>query len=116
MGRTVLVADDSPSIQNKAKGILTGEGLEVVTVSNGVAAIKKLQTIRAALILADVSMPGRDGYAVLTAMDGVSALEVARVALQPCHLPLYLPAPVHLLRQRQHDKQHHDCSHPDNNI
>jgi CheY-like chemotaxis protein len=64
VGRTVLVADDSPSIQNKAKGILTGEGLEVVTVSNGVAAIKKLPTIKPSLVIADVAMPGRDGYEV----------------------------------------------------
>ena len=64
MPLTVLVADDSPTIQNKAKGILTGEGLEVVTVSNGVAAIKKLSQIKPQLILADVAMPGRDGYEV----------------------------------------------------
>lgn len=64
MGRTVLIADDSPSIQNKAKGILTGEGLEVVTVSNGVAAIKKLPSVKPLVVLADVAMPGRDGYEV----------------------------------------------------
>lgn len=64
MTGTVLVADDSPTIQNKAKGILTGEGLEVVTVSNGVAAIKKLPQVKPLLILADVAMPGRDGYEV----------------------------------------------------
>jgi CheY-like chemotaxis protein len=64
VARTVLVADDSPTHQRRASGILTGEGLEVVTVSNGVAAIKKLSTLRPALILADVSMPGRDGYEV----------------------------------------------------
>jgi CheY-like chemotaxis protein len=59
-----LVADGSPSHQRRAQGILTGEGLEVLTVSNGVAAIKKLPTAKAALVLADVSMPGRDGYEV----------------------------------------------------
>ncbi len=64
MARTILVADDSPSIQNKAKGILTGEGVEVVTVSNGVAAIKKLPSLKPLLVIADVSMPGRDGYEV----------------------------------------------------
>jgi CheY-like chemotaxis protein len=64
VARMVLVADDSPTHQRRASGILTGEGLEVVTVSNGVAAIKKLSTLRPALILADVSMPGRDGYEV----------------------------------------------------
>jgi CheY-like chemotaxis protein len=62
--RLVLVADGSPSHQRRAQGILTGEGLEVLTVSNGVAAIKKLPTVKAALVLADVSMPGRDGYEV----------------------------------------------------
>lgn len=64
MARTVLVADDSPTHQRKANGILTGEGLHVVTVSNGVAAIKKLPTVKPMVVLADVSMPGKDGYEV----------------------------------------------------
>ncbi len=64
MARTVLFADDSPTIQKRASGILTGEGLEVVTVSNGIAAIKKLPTVKPQLVLADVSMPGKDGYEV----------------------------------------------------
>jgi CheY-like chemotaxis protein len=64
VARTVLVADDSPTHQRKANGILTGEGLEVVTVSNGVAAIKKLPMVKPLLVLADVSMPGKDGYEV----------------------------------------------------
>jgi CheY-like chemotaxis protein len=64
LARTVLVADDSPTVQKKASGILTGEGLEVVTVSNGVAAIKKLPIVKPLLVLADGSMPGKDGYEV----------------------------------------------------
>lgn len=64
MGRTILVADDSPTIQKKASGILTGEGLDVVTVSNGVAAVKKLPAVNPLVVLADVSMPGKDGYEV----------------------------------------------------
>jgi len=68
--RTILIADDSPTVQKKASGILTGEGMEVVTVSNGVAAIKKLPTVRPMVILADVSMPGRDGYEVCEFVKG----------------------------------------------
>ena len=64
MARVVLVADDSPTIQKKALGILKGEGFEVETVSNGVAAIKRLSVIHPVVVLADVSMPGRDGYEV----------------------------------------------------
>ena len=41
MARIVLVADDSPTIQKRAVGILKGEGFEVETVSNGVAAISR---------------------------------------------------------------------------
>jgi CheY-like chemotaxis protein len=64
VARIVLVADDSPTIQKKALGILKGEGFEVETVSNGVAAIKRLAVLHPVVILADVSMPGRDGYEV----------------------------------------------------
>jgi CheY-like chemotaxis protein len=64
VARTVLIADDSPTIQKKASGILTGEGMEVITVSNGVAAIKKLPSVKPLVVLADVSMPGKDGYEV----------------------------------------------------
>ncbi len=64
MAQTVLVVDDSPTIQNKAKGILMDKGLQVVTMSNGVAAIKKLPQVKPSVILADVSMPGKDGYEV----------------------------------------------------
>jgi len=64
VARTVLVADDSPTIQKKAQGILKGEGYEVETVSNGVAAIKKIPKILPVLVLADVAMPGKDGYEV----------------------------------------------------
>jgi CheY-like chemotaxis protein len=60
----ILLADDSPTIQRRAQGILQGEGFEVETVSNGVAAIKKLPKMQPVLVLADVSMPGKDGYEV----------------------------------------------------
>jgi len=62
--RIVLVADDSPTIQKRALGILKGEGFDVETVSNGVAAIKRLAVLHPVVIIADVSMPGRDGYEV----------------------------------------------------
>ena len=64
MARIVLVADDSPSISRRAVAILKGEGYQVETVPNGVAAIKRLATLLPALVLADVAMPGRDGYEV----------------------------------------------------
>ena len=64
MARLILIADDSPIIQRKAQRILQDAGFEVQTVSNGVAAVKKLPVMQPILVLADVSMPGKDGYEV----------------------------------------------------
>ena len=64
MARLILIADDSPIIQRRAQRILQDEGFEVQTVSNGVAAVKKLPVMQPVLVLADVSMPGKDGYEV----------------------------------------------------
>jgi CheY-like chemotaxis protein len=51
-------------MQKRAQGILQAEGFQVETVSNGVAAIKKLPNLQPVLVLADVSMPGKNGYEV----------------------------------------------------
>ncbi|MGH9431011.1 MAG: response regulator [Terriglobia bacterium] len=64
VSRIVLVADDNMTIQRMAAEMLAEQGLEVVTVANGVAAIKKLAILKPAMVLADVDMPGRDGYEV----------------------------------------------------
>jgi len=58
----VLLADDSTHAQRMGTKILAGEGFEVVTVSNGEAAVKKLTGGGFDLVLADVFMPGRTGY------------------------------------------------------
>src|SRR5208282_4560995 len=83
VARIVLVADDSPTIQKKALGILKGEGFEVETVSNGVAAIKRLAALQPVVILADVSMPGRDGYEVC---------EFVKKSAEHSHVPVLLVA------------------------
>ncbi|MHB8653093.1 MAG: response regulator [Terriglobia bacterium] len=81
MARKILIADDSPTVQKKASGILTGEGIEVVTVSNGVAAIKKLPVVNPMVILADVSMPGKDGYEVCEFVKGSAEFSGVPVVL-----------------------------------
>jgi len=83
VARMVLVADDSPTIQKKALGILKSEGFEVETVSNGVAAIKRLSVIHPVVVLADVSMPGRDGYEVC---------EFIKNSAELSHVPVLLVA------------------------
>jgi CheY-like chemotaxis protein len=60
----ILLADDSTHAQRMGVKILTAEGHEVSTVSNGQAAIHSLEQALPELVIADVFMPGRNGYEV----------------------------------------------------
>jgi CheY-like chemotaxis protein len=60
----ILVADDNSNIQRMVGLALKDQGIEVVAVGNGEAAVKKIVEIRPDLVLADVFMPVRNGYEV----------------------------------------------------
>jgi len=60
----ILLADDSTHAQRMGAKILTAEGHQVSTVSNGQAAIHALEEAVPELVIADVFMPGRNGYEV----------------------------------------------------
>lgn len=62
MRRKILLADDSITIQKVVNLTFSDEGIDVVTVGNGELAINKLPDVRPDIVLADVWMPGRDGY------------------------------------------------------
>jgi CheY-like chemotaxis protein len=60
----ILVADDNSNIQKMVALALKDQGIEVVGVSHGEAAVRKLPDVQPDLILADVFMPVRNGYEV----------------------------------------------------
>jgi len=60
----ILVADDNSNIQKMVGLALKDQGIEVVAVGNGEAAVRKISEIRPDLVLADVFMPVRNGYEV----------------------------------------------------
>jgi CheY-like chemotaxis protein len=62
--RLILLADDSPTIQRLVTQMFTGGDFEVVSVSNGDAAVRKFEEIHPDLVLADIYMPGKNGYEV----------------------------------------------------
>lgn len=64
MGQKVLLADDSITVQKIVKLSLHEEGIEVIAFGNGSQAIAEIENIRPDLIMADVFMPGNDGYEV----------------------------------------------------
>src|ERR1700692_4299221 len=60
----ILVADDNSNIQRMVALALKDQGIDVVAVGNGEAAVRKISEIRPDLVLADVFMPVRNGYEV----------------------------------------------------
>lgn len=77
MARKILLADDSVTAQSMGRRILTDAGYEVVTVSNGSAALKKIAECRPDLIVLDVYMPGYGGLEVCQRLK--EARETARI-------------------------------------
>src|ERR1700756_5681673 len=60
----ILVADDNSNIQKMVGLALKDQGIDVVAVGNGEAAVRKISDIKPDLVLADVFMPVRNGYEV----------------------------------------------------
>jgi CheY-like chemotaxis protein len=61
---TILIADDNSNIQKMVALALKGEGIDVVAVGNGEAAVRKAPDLKPDLVLADIFMPVRNGYEV----------------------------------------------------
>ena len=58
----ILLADDSPHAQRMGERILREEGFEVVSLTDGDAALQRLADVDPDLILADVFLPGKSGF------------------------------------------------------
>jgi CheY-like chemotaxis protein len=62
--RRLLLADDSVTIQKVVNLTFADEGIEVITAGDGNAAIEKLRETEPNLVMADVNMPGLNGYEI----------------------------------------------------
>ncbi len=61
----VLVVEDDPSVRGLLQTLLTAEGYEVSTASDGLAGLVKIASARPALVLLDLMMPDLGGVRVL---------------------------------------------------
>jgi CheY-like chemotaxis protein len=62
--RVIAVVDDSPSVRETIGFILTMEGYEVHTATNGSEALDLVRSLKPPAVLLDVMMPGIDGIEV----------------------------------------------------
>ncbi|WP_373498181.1 sigma-54-dependent transcriptional regulator [Desulfococcus sp.] len=62
---TIMIIDDEPSILKSLSGLLSDEGFEVITASNGYEGLKLIEEKSPDLVLLDIWMPGIDGIETL---------------------------------------------------
>jgi CheY-like chemotaxis protein len=62
---TILIADDEPEVVDLVRMILEWEKYQVLSATDGVETLKKIQADKPDLILLDVRMPKMSGLAVL---------------------------------------------------
>jgi len=80
---TLLLADDSLTIRRVIELTFADAGIRVVTVADGREAIERIQREPPDIVLADIGMPERDGYAVAAFVKQTPAL---------AHIPVVLLA------------------------
>ena len=73
MAHKLLLADDSHTIQRVVELTFASEDIDVVTVGDGAQAIEAIERDEPDIVLADVSMPGKNGYDVASFVRGDSA-------------------------------------------
>ena len=65
MKKRVLVADDKATGRELVRTVLENAGYEVHEASNGAEALRLAREVKPDLIILDLHMPQRDGFAVL---------------------------------------------------
>jgi DNA-binding response OmpR family regulator len=58
----VLLADDSPQALRLAEQILKSQGLEVVSVTDGAIAMRRLSDVKPDVLIIDVYLPTKNGF------------------------------------------------------
>ena len=77
----ILLADDSPHAQRMGERILREEGFEVVSLTDGNAAMLRLADVDPDVILADVFLPGKSGFELCRYVKSESRFKHVRVVL-----------------------------------
>lgn len=58
----ILLADDSPQALRLGERILREQGIEVVSVTDGATALRRLEDVKPDLLITDVFLPTKNGF------------------------------------------------------
>jgi PAS domain S-box-containing protein len=81
LGRTVLVVEDHDDARELVTGVLEGAGARVISASTSEEAIERVAHTRPDLLVADIGLPGEDGYALLRRLRSLHGADVPAIAL-----------------------------------
>jgi DNA-binding response OmpR family regulator len=81
MGKKLLLADDSITIQKVVGIIFANEDYELTIVDNGTAAMEKAVEVKPDVMLVDALMPGKSGYEVAEAVRRDPSLSTTPILL-----------------------------------
>lgn len=81
VGSSIVLADDDPSITALVRLTLQRNGMSCEVASNGADALELIQRLKPCAAVLDVTMPGIDGFEVLSRMKSVPELAQTRVVL-----------------------------------
>ena len=81
MSKTIMVVDDSSSIRTLVGMALKGAGYTVIDAENGKAALDKLKTTTAHLVISDVNMPVMNGIEFVKALKQEAAYKFTPVIM-----------------------------------
>ena len=66
MGKRVLLVEDEPNIIEAIRFLLSREGWQVETHSDGATAVERVQDLQPDLLMLDHMLPGKSGLDILT--------------------------------------------------
>ncbi|MEW6720821.1 MAG: response regulator, partial [Thermodesulfobacteriota bacterium] len=89
MRRKILLAEDSVTIQKVFELALARSDVTLVTVENGDDAVRAASEAAFDLVIADLTLPGKDGFEVASAIsERESTRELPVLILSGAHIPL----------------------------
>jgi CheY-like chemotaxis protein len=95
MKAKILLADDDPEILAALSAALKSEGYEVIAANNGREACEYFMRHQVDLVLLDLKMPGRDGWAVFERLTTANPLvPIIMITARPDQYPLAVAAGV----------------------
>ena len=81
MAKRILLADSSPVVRRDVEVALRGTGIEIFTAERGDRALELMRELRPDLLLADINLPGKNGYELCSLVRNQPSFESIPVVL-----------------------------------